>query len=284
MKSETLALAGRAAVLLAVLAAPALAASETITRTLRSITPEALVERELDTGVYAGSSRVLADLERYEADFYATLASNSGIPIPQAPPPPCDQPQPTKYDAEGCRLVQSMYTEVADPLLREQYREMIRRGRDVWFKGTFGNQDYFALHVGNGLYGYPRYPDQTHWLDTRNRDERWSKWGMINDPDCEAGDESSYWLDRCTDPKSSGVVGLRKYLNDDPPAGFDPLTTPYQEGEIGDSRRFVIGQACAVCHVAFDPTHPPADPNAPEWPHLTAVSYTHLTLPTIYSV
>lgn len=269
MKSETLALAGRAAVLLAVLAAPALAASETITRTLRSITPEALVERELDTGVYAGSSRVLADLERYEADFYATLASNSGIPIPQAPPPPCDQPQPTKYDAEGCRLVQSMYTEVADPLLREQYREMIRRGRDVWFKGTFGNQDYFALHVGNGLYGYPRYPDQTHWLDTRNRDERWSKWGMINDPDCEAGDESSYWLDRCTDPKSSGVVGLRKYLNDDPPAGFDPLTTPYQEGEIGDSRRFVIGQACAVCHVAFDPTHPPADPNAPEWPHLT---------------
>ena len=245
------------------------AAEPPLTRTLRSITPEALAERDLLTGIYEGSPKVRANPEKYAAEFYATLASNSGVPIPQAPPPPCDQPQPTKYDAEGCRLVASMYTEVEDPALREQYREMIRRGRDAWFKGTFGNQDYFALHVGNGLYGEPRYPDQTHWLDTRNRDDRYRLWGMINDPDCEAGDESTYWLDRCADPKSSGVVGLRKYINDDPPEGFDPYTTPYQEGEIGDSRRFVIGQACAVCHVAFDPTHPPPDPNAPGWEHLT---------------
>lgn len=238
-------------------------------RTLRDITPEALTERNLHTGVYEGSPTVLANPEKYAAEFYQTLASNRGVPIPQAPPPPCDQPQPTKYDAEGCRIVNSMYQDVEDPVLRQQYRDMIRRGRDVWFKGTFGNQDYFALHVGNGLYGEPRYPDQSHWLDTRNRDERFTKWGMINDPDCEAGDESTYWMDRCSDPKSSGVLGLRKYFNRNPPEGFDPYQTPYQEGELADSRRFVIGQACAVCHVAFDPTNPPKDSDAPEWEHLT---------------
>ncbi len=242
---------------------------EPLTRTLRSITPEALTERGLTTGVYEGSPTVLADPEKYVAQFYATLASNRGEPIPQPEPPPCDEPQPTRYDAEACRLVNSMYTEVKDKAQRQRYRDIIRRGRDVWFKGTFGNQDYFALHVGKGLYGEVRYPDQSHWLDTRKRDDRYRLWGMINDPDCEQGDESTYWLDRCDDPKSSGVVGLRKYINPNPPEGFDPFRTPYQEGELADSRRFVIGQACAVCHVAFDPTNPPADPNKPGWENLT---------------
>jgi len=254
---------------------------EPFTRTLRDITAEALTERDLHTGVYEGSPTVLANKEKYAAEFYATLASNRGAPIPQTPPPPCDQPQPTKYDAEGCRIVNSMYLDVADPELQQQYREVIRRGRDVWFKGTFGNQDYFALHVGKGLYGEVRYPDMSNWLDTRKRDDRYRLWGMINDPDCEMGDESTFWLDRCTDPKSSGVIGLRKYINRNPPEGFDPYTTPYQEGELTDSRRFVIGQACAVCHVAFDPTNPPADSDAPEWEHLTGHvgnQYTNNTL------
>lgn len=238
-------------------------------RTLRDITAEELEERGLTTGVYEGSPKVLANPEKYHAEFYSTLASNKGAPIPQEAPPPCDQPQPTKYDAEGCRIVNSMFTDVEDPALRERYRETIRRGRDVWFKGTFGDQDYFALHVGNGLFGEPRYPDQSHWLDTRKRDDRYRLWGMINDPDCEQGDASTFWLDRCKDPHSSGVVGLRKYINRNPPEGFDPYRTPYQEGELTDSRRFVIGQACAVCHAAFDPTHPPADPNQPDWEHLS---------------
>ncbi len=238
-------------------------------RTLRSIKEEDLVRRGLTTGVYEGSPKVLADPEKYRREFYATLASNRGEPIPQAPPPPCDQPQRTGYDAEGCRIVSTMYQDVADPEARQKYQDIIRRGRDVWFKGTFGNQDYFALHVGKGLYGEVRYPDQSHWLDTRKRNDRFRLWGMINDPDCEMGDESTFWMDRCKDPHSSGVVGLRKYVNRNPPAGFDPFKTPYQEGELADSRRFVIGQACAVCHVSFDPTNPPPDPNAPKWEHLT---------------
>ena len=86
---------------------------------------------------------------------------------------------------------------------------------------------------------------------------------MINDPDCTEGDESTFWQDRCADPKGTGVVGLRKYFNTNPPAGFNPRTTPYQEGEIADGKRFIIGQACAVCHTAFDPTNPPKDPTFP---------------------
>lgn len=240
-----------------------------MTRTLRDITPEALVSRDLMTGVYEGSPTVLSDEAKYKAQFYQTLASYAGAPIPQDAPPPCDQPQPTKYDAEGCRIVLSMYQDIEDPVLQEQYREMIRRGRDVWHKGTFGNQDYFALHVGKGLHGEVKFPDQSHWLDTRKRNDRYRLWGMINDPDCEMGDESTFWLDKCNDPKSSGVVGLRKYINNNPPEGFDPRTSPYQEGEIAASSRYVIGQACAVCHSAFDPTNPPADTNAPEWDQLT---------------
>jgi mono/diheme cytochrome c family protein len=240
-----------------------------LTRTLRSVSVEDLVARKLNTGVYEGSPKVLANPDHYQSNYYNTLASNRGEPIPQYIPPPCDQAQPTEFDAEGCRIVNSLFTDVEDPTLQAEYRERVRRGRDVWHKGTFGGQDYFIQHVGNGIFGSPREPDQSHWLDTRNRDERYRKYGMINDPDCEAGDESSYWLDRCKDPHATGVIGIRKYYNTKPPEGFDPTSSPYEEGEIGLGKRFVTAQACAVCHTAFDPTNPPADANQPQWENLT---------------
>ena len=245
------------------------AAAPELTRTLRSVSIEDLAERKLDTGVYEGSPKVLANPEHYQNNYYNTLASNRGEPIPQYTPPPCDQAQPTAFDEEGCRIVNTLFTEVEDPALRQEYRNRVRRGRDVWHKGTFGGQDYFIQHVGNGIFGSPREPDQSHWLDTRNRDERYRKYGMINDPDCEAGDASTYWLDKCKDPHATGVIGIRKYYNREPPEGFDPLTSPYEEGEIGLGKRFVTAQACAVCHTAFDPTNPPTDANNPKWENLT---------------
>ena len=239
------------------------------TRTLRSVSMDDIAARKLDTGVYSGSPKVIANKAQYEKDFYSTLASYRGVPIPQYTPPPCDQQQPTAYDAENCRMINAMFNDVKDPVKREQYRAQVRRGADVWYKGTFGNQDYFAQYVGKAIYGKEQQPDYGHWLDTRKRNERYSKWGMMNDPDCTEGDASTYWLDRCKDPHSTGVIGLRKYHNKKPPAGFDPYKTPYQEGEIADGRRFVIGQACAVCHAAFDPTNPPADPSKPKWENIS---------------
>ena len=57
------------------------------------------------------------------------------VPIPQYEPPPCDKPQPTGYDAEGCRYVNGLFKDVEakDPAKAKQMREQARRGRDVWY-------------------------------------------------------------------------------------------------------------------------------------------------------
>ncbi len=77
----------------------------------------------------------------------------------------------------------------------EKARAQVRRGRDVWFKGTFGNQDEIYLHFSrttpNGIKDI-YYP----WLDTRERKHRFTKYGVINDPDCTEGDASTYWWDK----------------------------------------------------------------------------------------
>ncbi|MEN8720048.1 MAG: hypothetical protein ABF296_07295, partial [Oceanococcaceae bacterium] len=263
-------------------------------RTLRGVTVDDLVERDRITGVYHGSPQYLGDKEGYEARFYQTLASRKVwhegtspathkrggpitwdfAPIPQDPPPPCDQPQPTGYDAESCRIANSLYTELEkiDAKKAAEMRAMIRRGRDVWFKGTFGNQDLNEIHLARTIGQENMH--YAEWMHTKHRPYRFSKWGLINDPDCEQGDESTFWLDRCADPKSSGVLGYRKYfktpeVNAEGEVVFDPRATPYTEGEMEAQRRFAIGHPCVQCHVAFDPTNPPKDPNEPEWQNLT---------------
>ncbi len=263
-------------------------------RTLRGVTVDDLVERGRITGVYHGSPKYLADKEGYEAAFYRTLASKKVWPegegpathkrggpvtwsfasIPQAPPPPCDQAQPTGYDAEGCRIANSLYKELekVDAAKAAEMRAMVRRGRDVWFKGTFGNQDLNEIHLSRTI-GKERQ-HYAEWMHTKNRPYRFSKWGLINDPDCEQGDESTFWLDRCADPKSSGILGYRKYFKDpevdaNGKVVFDPRSTPYTEGEMEAQRRFAIGHPCVQCHVAFDPTNPPKNPNEPDWENIT---------------
>lgn len=262
------------------------------TRTLRSNTPADLERLGLVTGIYQGSPQVQEKQKWYEQHFYDTLASRKVwkdgtspytheargpitwdiVPIPQYVPPPCDRPQPTGYDAEGCRMANAMFKDVerTDPRLARELREKIRRGRDVWHKGTFGNQDEEYLHtsrtVGKEFITYP-------WLDTRTRPHRYTRWGMINDPDCVQGNAASNWYDICQDPHSSGVLGYRRYHADPlrDASGkviFDPKTSPYREDEISKNLRYVVGGACTQCHVAFDPTNPPKDPNNPKWENL----------------
>ena len=79
------------------------------------------------------------------------------------------------------------------------------------------------------------------WMHTKHRPYRYTRWGMINDPDCEQGDESTFWLDRCADPKSTGVLGYRKYFKEPERDAqgkviFDPRSTPYTEGEMESQR------------------------------------------------
>jgi hypothetical protein len=261
----------------------------------RSVSIADLVARGRATGVWQGSPKVVEKRQWYDDNFYATLASrkvwHAGtspatherggpitwdiVPIPQAPPPPCDKPQPTGYDADSCRYVNALFKDLEkkDPAAARLAREQARRGRDVWFKGSFGNQDEEYIHLARSVGGPQNvwYP----WLDTRERKHRFTKWGMINDPDCTEGDASTNWYDRCQDPHSSGVLGYRKYLADPTldEAGkvvFDPATAPYREDELKRNLRYVLGGPCVQCHVAFDPTNPPKDPNQPKWDNLHA--------------
>ena len=278
--------------------------------TLRSTSLADLAEHgQLPLGIYKGTPEVNARREWYERNFYATLAAKKVwpdgaqhwyhdwqgerpwkfAPIPQAAPPPCYQAQPTGYDAEGCRYVNSLFKDIeaTDPAKAKLAREQARRGRDVWFKGTFGNQDEIYLHFSrttpNGIddIWYP-------WLDTRERAQRFTKYGLINDPDCTEGDASSKFWDKCPDPHSSGVLGYRKYYADPVKDGtgkvtFDPLTSAYETDELKHNKRFVIGHPCVQCHVGFDPTHPPTNPNAPQWDNLSAtIGNQHIKQPEMF--
>lgn len=278
------------------------------TSEVRSVSLQQLVDLGLDTGIWNGSPTVQKNRKWYDDNFYATLASRKVwrpgtspythglgdpitwdiVPIPQAPPPPCDQPQPTGYDAESCRYVNALFKDLEkkDPAAARIAREQVRRGRDVWFKGTFGDQDEEYLHTARLVGGQQNiwYP----WLDTRTRKHRFTKWGMINDPDCTEGDASTNWYDRCPDAHSSGVLGYRKYLTDptldkDGKLVFDPATSPYREDELKKNMRYVLGGACVQCHVAFDPTNPPENPNQPKWENLHAlIGLQYTNQPTQY--
>lgn len=261
--------------------------------TYRSVSLEDLADRHLQTGIYKGTPYLNARRAWFAEHFYDTLAARKVwpegksaethkrgeavdwtiAPIPQYVPPPCSQPQPTGYDAEGCRYVANLFKDVEakDPAKAQTMRDQVRRGRDVWFKGTFGNQDENYLHqsrvVGKENMNYP-------WLDTRTRSQRFTKWGMINDPDCVQGDASTNWYDKCQDPHSSGVLGYRKYYTEPvkDKAGtvvYDPHTAAYEATEVKQNKRYVIGHPCVQCHVGFDPTNPPKNPNQPNWANLS---------------
>ncbi|MGQ0530603.1 MAG: hypothetical protein ACT4PG_12520 [Panacagrimonas sp.] len=278
--------------------------------TLRSVSLDDLAARKiLPLGIYQGTPQLNAKRAWYESNFYNTLAARKVWPdggqhyfnewqapvtwtyegIPQAAPPPCDEAQPTGYDAESCRYVNALFTDIAatDRARARVLREQVRRGRDVWFKGTFGNQDEIYLHFSrttpNGIKDI-WYP----WLDTRERAQRFTKYGLINDPDCTEGDESTHWWDRCPDPHSSGVLGYRKYyasptLDQTGKIVFDPKTAPYRDDELQKNLRYVVGHPCVQCHVGFDPTHPPKNPNEPEWENLSAtIGNQHIKQPEMF--
>jgi hypothetical protein len=90
---------------------------------------------------------------------------------------------------------------------------------------------------------------------------------------------------------STGALGLRKFPNPrfDPEAWLElngslASWDSYREMLAGDPAHpdarmnrlfdgsveppFRIGMACGACHIAYDPLHPPEDPNEPEWENI----------------
>lgn len=120
--------------------------------------------------------------------------------------------------------------------------EAQRRGRDIWFENTYNGGRFFAFLT---VHPDPAKRIRIAFEEVMNtpRADRFTQWGVINDPDCYANPAGG--PDICEDPLSTGVVGIR----------FEPQP----DGTT------TIGVACASCHAGFDPLDPPDDPAEPTW-------------------
>lgn len=160
------------------------------------------------------------------------------------------------------------------------------RGRNTWMLWTADN-DKFWDWLANNSFGTT---DLLKVLDTRNRETRFASMGLINDPGFKQAtkpDEFGLWLDERAGEKDgipvkiygdgSGIVGLRLFPN----PKFDAAARKKWDAEryYNDPsyynrkdviRPYRVGMACSFCHVAPDPTHPPADPEHPEWRDLSS--------------
>jgi cytochrome c5 len=108
------------------------------------------------------------------------------------------------------------------------------------------------------------------YVTSTPRAQRFQKLGVINDPGCKAASKPDAYglnLDDCTDPYSSGIMGIRLFPNPDFNAAawnaekflnYDPRIEP----------PYLAGLTCGVCHISFNPTKPPADPENPQWENL----------------
>jgi hypothetical protein len=136
--------------------------------------------------------------------------------------------------------------------VEQQLSPALSHGKDVWFKSTFGGEKFFSLILPAAPFNLSLGLDAAL---TSDRNTRFTNWGLINDPDCVQGDASSGFLDKCTDPGSAGVVGVRKRI----------VVTPA-------GPKALIGVACAACHAGLDAENPPADPNHPTWDQIHATT------------
>jgi cytochrome c5 len=122
--------------------------------------------------------------------------------------------------------------------------------------------------------------DYLKMLHTISRANRWNVIGLINDPDTVPADKPDKYglmLDRAKDgaltwdPEvfgyPSGVIGFQLFTN----KKFDEKKWSMQKylddpGSVEPP--YLVGMACALCHVSFNPTTPPKDPANPKWENL----------------
>ena len=112
------------------------------------------------------------------------------------------------------------------------------------------------------------------------RADRWEKVGLINDPDTVPADKPDKYglmIDRTKDgaltwdPEvfgyPSGVIGLQLFTN----KKFDAKKWSMEKyladpGSVEPP--FLVGMACGLCHISFNPDNPPKDPANPKWENL----------------
>ena len=162
-------------------------------------------------------------------------------------------------------------------------------GRNTWNLWSAGNQRFWN-RVAQDSYGLM---DLLKMLDSRkfSRGERFKTLGLVNEPGFRTAtkaDEFGLWLDEQVEQepagidetvygKPSGVLGFRLFPNPD----FNDEARKKWDGDrfINDPsyyndnklvRPYRVGVACGSCHIAPNPSNPPADPENPRWANLAS--------------
>ena len=222
----------------------------------------------------------------------------------QTPPPngtpsagaPRYMAQPPYWKETEVDVFPGMNGVTLDPSVPDQKEAL--RGRIVWnlWVGDSGLMwDWLSQH-GFGT------ADLLKTIDSRRRPTRFQEIGIINQPgfmQATKPDRYGLFIDvpKPNDPdgkfddhvdyntygRSTGVIGLR--LSDNP--NFDKAARDawmshveadgvnhdfYEKPEYYTNpklvRPYIVGMACSLCHVSFDPVRPPKDVNNPKWSEL----------------
>jgi hypothetical protein len=165
--------------------------------------------------------------------------------------------------------------------------ELQEHGRDTWYFWTGGDLDSDGKTVVGDQALWRILAIESHGtfdllqsIDSRYRGQRFKLFGVISDPDCTKAthpDKYGLWLDDCSSPdvpkipdvpgEPTGVMGLRKFVNPKfKESEWD--VNKYMADPAKVEPPYLIGVACGFCHVGFNPLHPPADPENPEWHNL----------------
>ncbi|MGH7518280.1 MAG: hypothetical protein ACREOC_12560 [Gemmatimonadales bacterium] len=157
------------------------------------------------------------------------------------------------------------------------------KGRNTWMIWTAGNADFWNWLA---QYGFGTN-DLLKTLDSRNRHQRFRTMGLINEPGFRAATRpdprTGLYLDERVAPpenidtlaygRPSGIVGLRLFPNPKFDSTKWDAAKYYKDPNYYNSpkleRPYMVGMACAFCHVGPHPLHPPADPENPEWANLS---------------
>src|SRR5262249_16598867 len=159
----------------------------------------------------------------------------------------------------------------------------------TWYWWTAGNQAYWrdvaVLTAGHSTKvdlpirlkksGLPVKVDLLSLLHSVPRASRFEVLGTINDPDFVAAEKPDEYglmidamkagtMDYSADEYgwSTGIVGLRLFKNKKFDAKvWSPNKYLADPGSVEPP--YLVGMACAICHVAFNPCKPPADPAEP---------------------
>lgn len=181
--------------------------------------------------------------------------------------------------------------------LWKQWTKDQKIGRDTWFFYTGGTQHFYRILARFG--GTVGLSVDFFRLLATSPEARFRALGLINEPnfagkveddwgfvvDAWKGDPEPGAYPNSSDPAVArwmgapvGIVGMRKFAN---PAFTQAMAAEWARDKKASVRRYfanpgrveppyLVGITCALCHVAFDPLNPPANPIQPRWENLAA--------------